>query len=425
MYRRRFLKFGALSVGLLAGCSGTSTQSPAKHSATTTTHATPATDTPSTIYVSPDGSDGNTGRRDAPLATIQTALNRAHPGDTVYLTAGEHTNGHPRKPLARTKRAGTSTEPITITGPPDAVVRGPPSKKAKAPLIQIKHSHIHLTGVTLNGLTNPSKAGNHQWYRDGVVGCSPPTGQDTYPDYLTDVRILPTRAGNSLQKLITVYRTNNAEIGGFKLIGPAGVAYKYGSKSGRPLGAIVSLGRSSNNFGKPWYPWTTPDESHAINIHHIGNLVGYYHTEFVETHPGNYDITVEYCTDAGGGIHPSVLISGAKTTVRWNELLDGTGSGVAIYVPSFKERGVYEKFKPLPDKRFPGKNNAIYGNVIRRRGDPAISFSSPDWLSAGPDAQQYLCGNDIMGPAVGNPTAECPGTVPDETGIGYTGGITS
>jgi len=432
MDRRRFLKYGVIGASAVAGCSeerqsstAPSTRATATRSVTTGTTGSTAAANSATIYVDPGGSDSQSGGPDTPLATIQAALDRAHPGDTVYLTSGEHTNGHPVKPVGRTIRSGTPDQPITITGPADAVVRGPPSTKAKAPLIQINHSHIHVTGLSLNGLTDPARPGDPRWYRSSAVGCSPPTGQDSYPDYLRDVRILPSRVGNVREKLIRVYRTNHVEIGGFEVSGSAGVAYDLGNADGRPLGAIVSVGRSSNNFGKPWYPWTTPDESHDIRIHDIGNLDGYYHTEFVETHPGNYDVTVEYCTDRGGGVHPGVLVSGAATTVRWNDLRSGMGPGVFVYVPDLKQKNVYEAFADIPDTRFPGRNNDIYGNRIRRAADPAIAYESPDWINIGPADQRYICGNDVTGDAPGEPEAPCPSEVPSSDKIGYVAGDSS
>ncbi|KAF8757006.1 Pectate lyase [Rhizoctonia solani] len=42
------------------------------------------------IYVSPSGSDSNAGTLDAPLKSIQTAINKAVAGDTIYLRGGTY-----------------------------------------------------------------------------------------------------------------------------------------------------------------------------------------------------------------------------------------------------------------------------------------------------------------------------------------------
>lgn len=66
-------------------------------------------------YVSPSGSDSNAGTSaSAPLATIQKAVDLAPTGAVVNLAAGTY------KQDVVTKRAG-----VTITGPANAVVKGP------------------------------------------------------------------------------------------------------------------------------------------------------------------------------------------------------------------------------------------------------------------------------------------------------------
>lgn len=44
----------------------------------------------SVYYVATDGSDSNSGSPENPLASIQEALERAHPGDTVEVQSGEY-----------------------------------------------------------------------------------------------------------------------------------------------------------------------------------------------------------------------------------------------------------------------------------------------------------------------------------------------
>jgi parallel beta-helix repeat protein len=49
-----------------------------------------------TYYVSPNGNNNNAGTKDKPLASIQTAIDRAVAGDTIYLRGGVH---KPENPL--------------------------------------------------------------------------------------------------------------------------------------------------------------------------------------------------------------------------------------------------------------------------------------------------------------------------------------
>lgn len=436
MRRRRFLELGALGSVLFAGCSqgpqpttaGTDGTTPmVTATATDLSTTSPArTDTPrehpDTIFVAPGGSDDNPGTAAEPLEAIQTAIDRAQPGETIRLKPGVHTAGDPERPVGITRRPGKPDAPITIEGPPEAVVRGPPVDRTNRPIFHITHSHVHLVGMTLDGLTVPEEAGDFARYREQIVSCSPPTWQDSFPDYLTDVKLTPTAVGNARGKLINAWRTNQLDIGGFEVIGPAGADHFVGGKDGYVLGAVVSLGRSSNNFGTDHYPWDGPDESHDIRVHHIANLAGHAHTELVKLHAGNHDVTVEYCSDRGGNSRSAVLVPGGDCTIRWCDLRNGGKAAIHVFVPRMKENGSYEAFSSIPAGRFPGRNNAIYGNRLVNHAGGVIGFSSPEWFDGGPSAQRALCGNEITGEAEGDPGKACPEDVPAGDGVGHTGG---
>lgn len=446
--RRRLLRaIGTGGVAGLAGCASGSDNdaTPAETAAETTTRESVAggttrtdaapteTATPETepadadsfaFVVDPTGSDQNEGSESAPLESVQEAIDRADPGDTIYLAAGVHTSGDPDEPVGITRRAGEPDNPITIAGPREAIVRGPPVEQSTKPLFHITHSHVHLTGMTLNGLTNPDGARDPRWYRQGLVNCAPPTWQESFPDYLSGVKILPRAAGNARAKLISTYRTNHLEIGNFEVIGPAGVDWIYGDKEGYVLGSFVSIGRSPNNFGTAWYPWEDPDQSHDIHIHHIANLDGYAHTELVEPHGGNYGMTIEYCTSLGGGSRFGIAMSGAQSTIRWCRIQDRDGGGIVIRTPPYRENWSEwaDTFERLPEDRFPGVNNSVYGNQLLNIAGRSFTIRSPDWFENGPGEQRFLCGNELDEEGDENLDKSCPDSVPEGDGIGHTGG---
>lgn len=375
-----------------------------------------------TIFVGPDGSNEHPGTRAEPLAEIDLALQQADPGEMVYVLPGEYnevfSSWHPGEP----------DRPITVTGPPDAVIRAS-STDPEAWGFSIHHSHIHLTGLTFDGLADPTKPDDADEYGRNAIVAKPPVHEDTYPDYLTDVKIMPHAIGNTRRRHVNTYRVNNLEIGEFEVIGPAGVAYTLGELEGHRIGAIIATGRSSNNFGTDAYPWNGPDESHNIHIHHVANLEGYEHTELVKTHAGNYDVTVEYCSDLGRsgrknspGVGSVVTLVAGRSTVRWNTFTNADGNGVYVYIPAMKENESYEAFDHIPEDRFPSLNNAIYGNQLLDNGKRAIAFSSPDWIDNGLNAQEVICGNEYNGDTQADPDKPCNDDVPETETIGHLGG---
>lgn len=428
--RRRFLATTA-SIGFagLTGCTSGGNQPTETHSATSlpsvsnpaTTSATATESIEQLIYVDPTGNDDAAGTQDDPLSRIQAGIDRAEAGDTVHALPGVYHEG------LRTIRSGEPGAPITITGPPNAVLR-PAEDSVNEGGVGIHHSHIHLTGLTINGLADPSSPETLELYARGLISARPPSWHEEYPDYLTDVKLMPHRVGNARLKLISAFRVNRLEVGEFEVIGPAGVAYTVGNRSGYVLGEVVSIGRSTNNYGTDSYPWPGPDRSHAIHIHHIANLDAHEHTELVKLHLGHYDVTVEYCTDAGGfgrhgGAGASIEVASADTTVRWCEFKNGAANGVRITAPdSITNDAVQEAFDPVPPGQMPGRHNSIYRNRFNGIGGEPIVISGPDDYPVTADRQTVLCENISEVSSSDSFAEECPDNLPVGEGIGHLGG---
>lgn len=187
MDRRSFLAVGAAGLGLFPGCSsqGDTTTDPPTRTETggrTGTSAAWQTDTRTeteepaqtrdenedAIFVGPAGSDEYDGSEETPLASIQTAIDRARPGETIRVLPGEY------REFFITKRSGESGQPITITGPETAVVR-PPEDLREGRIFAIGHSHVHLRGMTFDGLAHPRRSGDPAAYANNVIDAFPPT----------------------------------------------------------------------------------------------------------------------------------------------------------------------------------------------------------------------------------------------------------
>jgi len=93
-----------------------------------------------TLYVAPGGSDAdNRGIRAKPLRTIQAALARARPGDTIRVAAGDYSA---RLVTVRSGRAGAA---IAIVGAHGARISGNGSGRQ----VQIRNDYVTLRGFTI------------------------------------------------------------------------------------------------------------------------------------------------------------------------------------------------------------------------------------------------------------------------------------
>lgn len=417
--RRKFLALSTSGIGAIAGCNTLETGSVPTSTRTRTESVETDADT---IFIGPDGSNTNDGSKNAPLESIQNGIDRAKPGETVYVLPGRY-----REQL-HSSRPGQPNEPITLTGPREAVLR-PPHDKLGNGIIKIVHDHFHLTGLTFNGLADPVNPKDPSSYANSLINCRP------FPDrkFIRDIKLKPHAVGNARSGFISSIRTVNLEVGEFEVVGPAGVKYLYSDEWGH-VGEVVSLGVSHDNLNDDWYQWDDPDQSHDVHVHHILNRGGYPHTELVEAHQGMYDVTIEYCTDLGGSgkykINPNkppsseaaMSLRGAQCTLRWCIIRNGLGAGVHVGSSEIQNM---DEFRELPEDRFPGTNNSVYGNRLLDLKGLAVAFQSEildTGFDNGPDVQNVICGNEYNGRTMAEPGNACPDCVPESETIGHTGG---
>jgi hypothetical protein len=379
------------------------------------------------IVVSTDGSPDGSGTSEDPINSVQEAFNMAAPGDTIRLRQGTYHE------YIYVDRGGEPGNPITLSGPTEAILRPPKQPQEGRNILQIRRDHVHVEGCTFDGLADPTKKTEFEWYGAGIDVRPDPE----VADHLVDCRIKPDAIGNTRGAMIMLRRVKDVDVGEFKVIGPAGVQHLYGDEEGH-FGEIVYLG------GGPAVPleddpWDSLYRSHDVHVHHIDNSGGYPHAEMVDVKGGNYDVTIEYCTDAGGSgryILPrhdetsetAMNLIGSKTTLRWNRILDGHGQGVEVgaWGIAHPDRAAELSDRELSEKaQDSGQDNAIYGNEIRNNDGLAIQYRTDDdefVRGMGPDAQQTVCGNEIAGETHGKPEKPCPPDIPRTDEIGHTGG---
>jgi halocyanin-like protein len=391
--RRMLATLGVVTTGVVAGCSET-TESGGTDSSTGTNkvasntengevQSSSATSTTgeADYYVSTDGADGNTGSQDSPLATVSEGLNRAQPGETIRLKSGEY-----RESLF-TVRDGEHNNPITIEGPADAVIR--PETETYS-VFTISHQHIHLRGITIDGLINPDQ--KYEDWRAWAANCiqiNPASRADEGVEYIRGAVVEPAKAGNTRKALIQTARIRDAVIGGFEVIGPTGMKYdpRVANHKIGHIGEIVYVGSPADRYKDPEYPYDTPERTRNVRVHHIDNSAGYSHNECVEVKPGCTNVTIEYCTDRNAGhntegiAEPAIYISGNDCTIRWNDIGECPSP---IGIDSYQMGGTEW-----------GQNNEVYGNRIHGFAAGAINFREMKDVPCGPEYQRTLCGNEI------------------------------
>lgn len=361
------------------------------------------------IWVAPDGSGGD-GSRSSPFTSVREAFGAVEPGETVFLQSGEYRlNGV-------TQGGGEPGAPVEITGPRDAILR---ARDRTGSVLDIVHSHVHLTGTTVDGLIDPGR----RWetpdaWIDTLIGVSPgPRYEQDGVDYLEDVVVEPHAMRNSGSLFVQLERTRDASIGNFEVTGPAGAEFhpEMTDPVESHVGHLIEIGASTKTIAE-YKPWDGIDRTRNVRIHHVDNSAGYHHSSFANVWLGAEAVTVEYCTDRNAGNETTgketvaaVKLGANNCTIRGNDFADARqGIEFGAWTP-----------KDVADATNWARNNDVYANRIQRLSRAPFLFSDTS-----PSAQRTFCDNRLVG-IEGNydyATGECPTDVPPVDGIGHTAG---
>lgn len=415
--RRRFLEVASLSSAVLAGCTGTddSGDSTPTDTAITTPETEPPTpidtasptasptprDHPDVIFVSPGGRDSNDGTVEAPLSSIQAGLERAQAGQTVHALPGRYHE------LVRTVRPGEPGKPITITGPPDAVFVGGDQTPNPEPM-EIMHSHVHVTGLTFDGLQYPDRSDELSSYAKANVSVDPigRVEEGEEPPYVSDVVISPHAVGNTRGNCIHVFFGDGVEVGEFRHAGPSGVAHFVFDEPGHD-GEIVYIGTAPHGWEDRW--GGRIDRTRNVHVHHIDASAGHKHAELADAKVGTEDVMVEYCTSVDTfSKQPAIHLGGENGIARWNRIEGANRNSITV--------GNWgSEYDEIPEA---ATGNAVYGNHISGSGGRSIHLTP----EVDPDANGPFCGNTVEQPSPVDVERACPDDVPSGDGVGHTGG---
>ena len=232
-------------------------------------------------YINPTGNDAKDGHTiSSPFRTIQKAVDLAQPGDVVNLAPGSYLQD------VVSRRSGTPTAPITLTGPAGAVVKG----GGNARIIEINHDDITLDGFTIDGLwAAPTSTSG---YRDKllyVLGKAPLDG-------VNGLRVLNMtfkNAGGECVRLRYFAQRNEIARSTFLSCGVTDFRFKAGGKHGEG----IYIGTAPDQLGDGKNPTTDPDQSNTNWVHHNSfNTQGNECVDIKEASSGNI---IEYNTCTG------------------------------------------------------------------------------------------------------------------------------
>jgi hypothetical protein len=289
-----------------------------------------------TYYVSPKGDDSQTGKDSSkPLHSIQKALDRAQPGDTVSLAAGNYYES------ITTVRSGRKGAPITVKGTRQAALYGSSSH-----IVDVHHSYITLSGFHINGQFG-SGTTTKQDFRDKLIyaiGQSPGKGVE----HLKIDDMLIENAGGECVRMRYFARHNEVSNSTIRNCGIYDFRLHDGGKNGE--GIYIGTAPEQRKDGKN--PDAQPDKSRDNYIHH--NTIETYGNECVDIKEAASNNLVEYntCSRQSDPESGGFDARGNNNTFRYNQVLDTVGGAVRLG----------------GDTAADGINNNVYGNTFKRNG---------------------------------------------------------
>lgn len=335
------------------------------------------------VWVDPAGDDGAGGGERAPLRTIQAALDRAAPGTTVHLAAGDY---HER-PVTRV--AGTAQAPITVIGPEsgtDTTSRHRATLYGTGRVMNVRHSHYVLRGFTIDGQEAVER-------RVPLVDW--PTDPDEALAFKKSVRD-DVRAG----RLVYVEGEEHRAVTGtlvddmYLVGGGECVRFREGADHATVRDSVIAwcgMNPSSSTHGGEYhngegvYVGTSPksrslaghEDDRSGHVAVLRTTITTFGSECVDVKENAHHVLVddvrcsgnlEPAADAGGS---GIEVRGWASTVRDTRVEAGPGFGVKIAADS---------------SRYRSGGNSVVGTTLLNDGEAPIQVRSEQ-------RQGVICGN--------------------------------
>ena len=308
-----------------------------------------------------------------PGDSIQAAIEKAMPGDTVKISDGEYSED------LHTVRDGEKDKYITITGTHKTIVRGTGKDNR---MFRVSHDYHRIDGFELNGMLNDGKRAE-DYIDKGIYahGIRKPRVMKQYgKEFLSAIDGLIV----SNMRIISFggecsrfrYYVTNAEFVGNHVENCGVHDFEFGKMKTGVNGETLYIGTSSNQWDDGKNP-TPDDESRYIWIHH--NVFKSNGNE-VDVKEGSSHVVIEYntCTDQLDPNSACLDSRADEIVFRYNEVFNNVGA--AVRIGGHKING--HQF---------GQDNEVYGNIMRdnKAGDVKIQ--------TGPHKVSTFCENECKG----------------------------
>ncbi|MEM7537067.1 MAG: DUF1565 domain-containing protein [Chloroflexota bacterium] len=333
-------------------------------------------------YVSPDGDDDNDGlSEESPFETILQAIITVRAGDTIHLGPGEYFE------TMMTVRDGTPEAPITIIGPPEAIIRGEALDNV---LMRINHDYYTLYGFSFDGLYgDPDKM---RGYKDKLLYAQ----KHEVRSGIKGLRVLNITFQNAGAECVRLrYFLTESEVA-FSRFHNCGI-WDFVFDEGGKVGEAIYMGTSSKQWDDGKNRTSDPDETMHNWIHH--NFMDTQGNECAEVKEGGTANIIEYneCTGQKDPESAGIVARGSGNIIRYNTIYGNVGAGVRV--GGHTVDGIQY-----------GQENEVYGNELYNNTAGGVKIMVP--------SQAKVCDNNVYdnegGPVVGeyaadyNPTVSCP-----------------
>jgi hypothetical protein len=278
------------------------------------------------------------------------------------------------------KRDGVVGAPITIVGPPDAIVRGGGASR----IVEVHHDNLTLEGFTIDGLWGaPSSQRGYREKLLYVVGAQSHDG-------VTGLRVLHMTFKNSGGECLRLrYFAQHNEIAHSRFVGCGIHDFKF--QAGKRNGEAIYIGTAPEQRNNGVNPTADVDRSNNNWVHH--NSFDTQGNECVDIKEGASGNIIEHniCTGQRDPKSAGFDIRGSNNVLRYNESYGNTGAGIRLG----------------GDTPVDGVDNAVYSNHFHDNRAGSVKLIR--------ERQASLCGNRVdnnrasklIGSAPLDPTVSC------------------